>query len=233
MASNAPGKHFREGLSLVQLTRMFPTDEAAAAWVEKIRWPEGPICPHCGSHRIAHPVTHKTMTHRCKDCRKWFSVRTGTVMQSSKLGYRVWAMATYLLTGGFKGTSKLKLHRHLGISRKSAWHLAHRIRETWIDWQVAPFSDPAGADEAYIGSWERDKLIRGEHRARQIRLFPGRWSQKSECQSGNGGLSLDCGRLDLARVHPRVNRTERDLLHRRGLYLSRVESSSVSPPQRS
>ena len=90
MAHNAPGKYFRKGLSVLELTRMFPTDEAASAWVEKIRWPNGPVCPHCDSSRVAYPVTHKTMTHRCKDCRKWFSVRTGTVMQSSKLGLQVW-----------------------------------------------------------------------------------------------------------------------------------------------
>ena len=156
MAHNAPGKHFRKGLSLVELTRMFPDDAAARAWVERIRWPEGPSCPHCKSDRIAHPVTHKTMTHRCKDCRKWFSVRTGTVMQSSKLDLQVWVVAVYLLNTGLKGQASMKLHRDLGITQKAAWHLAHRIRETW-DKKVGLFGGPVEVDETYVGGKERNK----------------------------------------------------------------------------
>ena len=156
MAHNAPGKHFRKGLSFVELTRMFPDDETARAWVEKIRWPEGLVCPHCDSSRVAYPVTHKTMTHRCKDCRKWFSVRTGTVMQSSKLGLQVWVIAVYLLNTGLKGQASMKLHRDLGITQKAAWHLAHRIRESW-EKQGGMFDGPAEADEAYFGGKESNK----------------------------------------------------------------------------
>ena len=151
MARNAPGKHFRKGLSLVQITRMFPDDDTAREWIERIRWPEGPVCPHCGSHRIAHPVKHKTMTHRCKDCRKWFSVRTGTVMQSSKLGCQVWVLAVYLLNTGLKGQASMKLHRDLGVTQKTAWHLAHRIRESWDENGGSLFSGPVETDETYIG----------------------------------------------------------------------------------
>ncbi len=71
------------------------------------------------------------MPYRCRDCRKRFSTRTGTVMEGTKLGYQTWALATYLLTTGIKGTSSLKLNRDVGITQKSAWHLAHRIREPW------------------------------------------------------------------------------------------------------
>ncbi len=156
MAHNAPGKHFRKGLSVLELTRMFPTDEEAGAWVEKIRWPNGPVCPHCDSSRVAYPVTHKTMTHRCKDCRKWFSVRTGTVMQSSKLGLQVWVIAVYLLNTGLKGQASMKLHRDLGITQKAAWHLAHRIRESW-EKQGGMFGGPVEIDETYIGGRERNK----------------------------------------------------------------------------
>ena len=151
MARNAPGKHFRKGLSLVEINRMFPDDDTAREWIERIRWPEGPVCPHCGSHRITHPVAHKTMTHRCKDCRRWFSVRTGTVMQSSKLGCQVWVLAVYLLNTGLKGQASMKLHRDLGITQKTAWHLAHRIRESWDENGGSLFAGPAESDETYIG----------------------------------------------------------------------------------
>ena len=85
MAHKAPGKSFRKGLSLVDITRMFPDNETAERWFIETRWPDGPRCPHCDSDRVQYPIGHKTMTHRCKanGCRKRFSVRTGTVMVST------------------------------------------------------------------------------------------------------------------------------------------------------
>ena len=96
------------------------------------------------------------MPYRCRSCRKFFSVKTNTVMHSSKLGCRVWALAVYLLATGLKGTSSMKLHRDLDITQKTAWHLAHRIRETWRDKQVG-FFGPVEVDETYIGGKERNK----------------------------------------------------------------------------
>ena len=151
MAHKAPGKHYREGMTLPQLFKMFPDDAAAQAWVEKIRWPNGAECPHCCSANVQHPVKHKTMTHRCRVCRKWFSVRTGSIMQSSKLGLQTWVIAVYLLNTSLKGQSSMKLHRELGITQKSAWHLAHRIREAWDENGGSLFTGPVEADETYIG----------------------------------------------------------------------------------
>ncbi len=150
MAHKAPGKHYREGISLVDVMRMFPDDAAAECWFTEVRWPDGLHCPHCGSTNVQDGTKHKTMPYRCRDCRKWFSVKTGTVMHSSKLGLQVWAVASSLLTTGIKGQASMKLHRDLGITQKSAWHLAHRIRETWAR-KNPPFAGPAEADETYIG----------------------------------------------------------------------------------
>ena len=150
--SKGPGKSYREGLSLDRLFRMFPTDEAAEAWFTAERWPDGPYCPHCGSRNIQCGIAHPTMTHRCRDCpkRRMFSLKTGTVMQGSPLGYRTWLAAIYLVATNLKGVSSMKLHRDLGISQKSAWYLAHRIREAWKE-VGDPFAGPVEADEAYIG----------------------------------------------------------------------------------
>ena len=150
MARNAPGKHFRKGMSLVEVMRIFPDDATAEAWFIKARWPEGIQCPFCGSHRVQEATAHKTMPHRCRDCRKRFSVKTGTVMQSSKLGYQIWALAGYIMTTNLKGAASMKLHRDLGITQKTAWHLAHRIRETWAR-ENGLFGGPVEANETYIG----------------------------------------------------------------------------------
>ena len=148
-----PGKHYRQGMTIVDLIAKFPDGKTAEAWIAAQRWPTGPECPRCGCGNVQHPTAHKTMPYRCrgKGCRRFFSVRTGTVMADSKLGYQKWAIAVYLFNTNIKGTSSLKLHRDLGISQKSAWHLAHRIRETWTDAQATRFEGPVEADETYIG----------------------------------------------------------------------------------
>ena len=98
------------------------------------------------------------MTLRCRDCadRKMFSLKTGTILEGSKLGYQTWAFALYLLATGIKGTSSMKLHRDLGVTQKTAWHLAHRIRKSF-EAQSAQFTGPVEADETFIGGKEKNK----------------------------------------------------------------------------
>ena len=117
MTHKAPGKHHREGITLVQLMDMFPTEESACGWFESRLWPEGRCCPNCGSART-HEAGHNNMPYRCTDCRAYFSVKTGTVMHKSHIPLRKWAIAIYLHLTSLKGVSSMKLHRDIGVSRR-------------------------------------------------------------------------------------------------------------------
>ena len=156
MAKKAPGKAHREGISLIDLLdELFPTDEAAQAWLEEQRWGGEPWCPHCGSFNVRRN-NHKSMPWRCaeRECRKRFSVRSGTPLQGSPLGYRIWVIAIYLLTTSLKGQSSMKLHRDLKVTQKTAWFLAHRIRKTFDNsdgGESGHFTGPVEVDETYMG----------------------------------------------------------------------------------
>ena len=150
MAQKASGKHFRKGLTLRKVMQMFPDSATAEAWIIEKRWPDGVICPHCGSHNVQTGASHPTMPMRCRDCRKRFSAKTGTVMQGSNLGYDVWVIAGFLMSTHLKGVASMKLHRDLGVTYRTAWHLAHRLRETWKR-DKGLFGGPVEVDETYMG----------------------------------------------------------------------------------
>jgi len=108
----------------------FQTPEAARAYLEKLRWGEERVCPHCGSVNLSF-ATKKPGVYRCsaKECRKDFSVTTKSVMESSHIKLHIWLQAFYLMASSKKGVSSHQLHRALGVTYKTAWFLSHRIRE--------------------------------------------------------------------------------------------------------
>jgi transposase-like protein len=150
MAHHAPGKHYRKGITLAKLFKMFPNDPTAEAWFIAQRWPSSIRCPYCDSDKIKDNASHATMPFRCNGCKKRFSVKSKLVMHSSKLGYQTWAIALYLVTTNLKGVSSMKLHRDLGITQKSAWHLLHRIRKAYTDTNEL-FDGMVEVDETYVG----------------------------------------------------------------------------------
>ena len=153
-----PGHSHRKGISLQQLSTMFPNENKARKWFENVRWEDGRFCPHCGGTQIYRIVCEKPQPYRCPDCKRYFSVKTGTVMQSSKLPLRTWAFGIYLVSTSMKGVSSMKLHRDLGITQKTAWFMAHRIREGWLDTnERGKLSGTVEADETYVGGLEKNK----------------------------------------------------------------------------
>jgi transposase-like protein len=149
----------------------FHNEEAAYAFVEARIWPQGPVCPHCGScDRIGKMGGKSTRigTYKCYECRKPFTVKVGTIFESSHIPLRLWLQAIFLISSSKKGISSNQLHRTLGITLKSAWFMSHRIREAMRSGDMSPFGSDGGAvevDETFIGR-DFNKKPKGEKKGR-------------------------------------------------------------------
>ncbi len=139
----------------------FHDPEKAREYLESLRWPNGPVCPHCGSADGAYELkgkAHRPGLYKCAGCRKQYSVTVGTVFERSKVGLDKWLLAAYLLCSSKKGISSHQLHRTLGVTYKTAWFMAHRIREAMRDEGGDPMGGPGKVvevDEVYIGGKRR------------------------------------------------------------------------------
>jgi len=153
----------------------FKNEDAARKHLEASRWPDGVTCPHCGSVDSVKSLKGKSMGkgwYHCNDCREKFTVRVGTLYERSHIPLHKWLLATHLMTSSKKGISAHQMHRMLGITYKSAWFMAHRIREAMKE----AFDGPMGgegeiveADETYIGNTKRAKSYKkGLRHKRQI-----------------------------------------------------------------
>jgi transposase-like protein len=141
-------------------------EKAAYAWVESQVWPEGPICPHCGGVERMSLMKGKSTrigVYKCYQCRKPFTVKVGTVFESSHIPMRIWLQAMVLMCSSKKGISSNQLHRVLGVSLKSAWFMSHRIREAMRVVGMEPLGGAGKAvevDETFFGQ------VKGEPKRR-------------------------------------------------------------------
>lgn len=146
-----------ETLSTFAFFQKFPDEEAARKYFETNRWGDEVSCPHCGSLSTAPVKNLKPMPHRCRDCRQHFSVRTGTVLAESRLPLQKWLLAIFMMTSARKGIPSTQMARELGITQKSAWFLAQRIRETWMVISEDDMGPDLQVDETFIGGKEANK----------------------------------------------------------------------------
>ena len=151
----------RQKISLIQITEMFSDEHSAERWFEQTLWHEDRYCGRCGSDNTHKTPNRKPMPYRCRDCRKYFSVRTGTPIAKTNLPLRKWALAIYLELTSLKSIASTKLASDIGVSQPAAWFMLHRIREAW-NWNNSggsngrPFTGPVEVDESYFGGKRRN-----------------------------------------------------------------------------
>ena len=155
---NAPGRAHREGVSLIEFTELVPDEATAKIFFEQRRWPGDTACPRCGSLKVRDiSETKQSMPWRCDDCKKYFSVRTNSVMEDSRIPLRKWAWGVYLFSTNLKGVSSMKLHRDLNIAQNSAWFLGHRLRLAMRNGSSQLLGGPVEVDETFFGGKAHNK----------------------------------------------------------------------------
>lgn len=150
-------------MNLLEAARM--SEEDARAHLESLRWPDGPICPHCKSENVTRlqGSSHRKGAIQCNECREQFTVTVGTVLESSKVPLNKWVLAFHLICSSKKGMSALQLQRELGLgSYRTAWFMSHRIRHAMDNGPLGEMLEgDVEADETYVGGKGTRKRGRG------------------------------------------------------------------------
>ena len=191
------------GLTVKQLFEIIPDEATAEKWIEGIIWGwDKRNCGHCSATDTVETKSGKPMKYRCRTCGKYFNVRTGTFLQGTHIALDDWIYAIYLMMTNLKGVSSMKVHRELGITQKSAWHMMHRIRNSMdvVPPNTFQFSGEVEVDETYIGGKEGNR-----HSSKKLRLGRGPVGKKPVI----GARDRESGYVK-AKV---IDRTDRKTLH--------------------
>jgi transposase-like protein len=178
-------------MKLIDVTKQFNTEDKCLAYIEKMRWPNSIACVHCGVMNVS-TITRKkagdnkrARIYQCleKECGKQFSATSGTIFNDTHLGLDKWFMAIAMICEAKKGMSAKQLERHLGVNYRTAWHMAHRIREAMQDGGDL-LSGVVEVDETYVGGKvkrkgkpfvkkeKKDVVLRMIERGGRLRLIP-------------------------------------------------------------
>lgn len=137
--------------TLLEATQFFSDANVATEFFAKMRWPNGVVCPNCGSTNVLHLPNQRRWKCREKHERCQFSAKTGTIFEESPIGMDKWLVAIWCITNAKNGISSCELARAIGITQKSAWHMLHRVRHAMHSGSFAKFGGSIEADESYIG----------------------------------------------------------------------------------
>src|SRR5215831_3703911 len=152
----------------LEAVRFFTDLDICVQFMASVRWPEGIICPHCNQNdqnRFA--FNAKRRYWQCKECRKQFTVKTGSVMEDSPIGLDKWLPAIWMIVNAKNGVSSYEIHRALGITQKSAWFLLHRIRLAMQAKSFEKLSGHVEVDETFIGG--KARFMHKHDRERKIK----------------------------------------------------------------
>jgi transposase-like protein len=192
---------------------IYSDENKAREHLEKLLWPEGPFCPHCGNAdttRITKLEGKSTRpgVYKCNECEKPFSVTVGTVFERSHIPLNKWLYATHKLNSGKKGTSAHQLHRELGISYKSAWFMCHRIREAMVPAALTPIGGEGKTievDETEIGGKAKNRAYRKRIPGRK--LGPKKHIVLSLVERGGGVRSMHIANVTSKTLRPAIVKT--------------------------
>lgn len=156
----------------------FQDADKAREYLEAVRWPNGAVCPHCGSvgqHYKLEGKAHRPGVWKCQDCREQFTVTVGTLFADSKVALNKWLQACYLMAASKKGISSKQLERMLGVSYKTAWFMSHRIRKAMTSEGGGLLGSDGGAvevDETYWGNVgkQRNGARGGDHKMKVLSI---------------------------------------------------------------
>ena len=144
----------KQPTNLIEAVRYFADLDVATEFVAKLRWPNGPHCPRCGS--VEHSYLSTRRLWKCKDCKKQYSVKVGTIFEDSPLGFDKWLPAVWLAANSKNGISSHELARALGVTQKSAWFMLHRIRLAMQSGSFDKLDGEVEIDETFIGGKARN-----------------------------------------------------------------------------
>jgi transposase-like protein len=140
--------------NLLEAVQYFSDPDVATDYVAKLRWPDGPVCPRCGSGEYSYIKTRRLW--KCKGCKKQYSVKVGSIFEDSGLGLNKWLPAIWLIANSKNGISSHELGRSLGVTQKSAWFMLHRIRLAMQTGSFRKLRGEVEVDESYIGGAARN-----------------------------------------------------------------------------
>src|ERR1700730_7793314 len=159
--------------TLTGAIRYFGDADKCHEFMIAMRWSEGIRCPHCGSENVGDLVKSRRIWN-CKNCRKQFSVKVGTIFEDSPLGLEKWLPATWLIVNAKNGISSCELARSLGVTQKTGWFMLHRIRLAMQDGGGLTFGGKVEVDETFIGG--RARGMNAKQRARRKKNGTGQWN---------------------------------------------------------